>query len=65
MEAFNQFGRLYSLAEQSRTSTLISNGYIVPRKATVQYTYTFAEQPIFGTDLSNTLIAGVDLGHLV
>ena len=43
---------------------LITNGYIVPRPEGVEYTYTFASLPIFGTDENNSFIAGVDLGHL-
>jgi hypothetical protein len=43
---------------------LISNGLIVPRPQGVEYTYTFAELPLFGTDENNGFIAGVDLGHL-
>ena len=42
---------------------LITNGMIVPRSETVQYTYTFATLPIFGADLNNSFIAGADLGH--
>jgi hypothetical protein len=42
---------------------LITNGLIVPRSETVQYTYTFATLPIFGADLNNVFIAGADLGH--
>lgn len=41
---------------------LITNGYIVPRPQTVQYTYTFGG-PTFGADLNNAFIAGADLGH--
>ena len=43
---------------------LIVNGYIVPRPEGVEYTYLFGNFPIFGTDESNSFIAGVDLGHL-
>lgn len=43
---------------------LISHGYIVPRPEAVEYTYTFSDLPVFGTDLDNTQIAGVDVGHL-
>jgi hypothetical protein len=77
-QALLQGGTIENIDNQNMTATivlsgaftsvvkdLISNGYIVPRKATVQYTYTFAEQPLFGTDLSTALIAGVDTGHLV
>lgn len=42
---------------------LITNGLIVPRPETVQYSYTFATLPIFGADLNNAFIAGADLGH--
>lgn len=44
---------------------LILNGYIVPRPQGVLYTYIFDTFPIFGCDLSNTWVAGVDLGHTV
>jgi hypothetical protein len=43
---------------------LIVNGYIVPRPEGVEYEYVFGDFPIFGTDESNSFIAGVDLGHL-
>src|ERR1035437_529337 len=43
---------------------LIVHGYIVPRPEGVLYTYVFGDFPIFGTDESNSFIAGVDLGHL-
>ena len=43
---------------------LITNGFIVPRPMGVQYTYIFAALPVFGTDESNSFIAGVDLGHI-
>lgn len=43
---------------------LIVNGYIVPRPEGVDYDYTFATFPIFGTDEDNDFIAGVDVGHL-
>jgi uncharacterized protein DUF2612 len=42
---------------------LINNGYIVPRPEGVLYDYSFAELPIFGVDLGNAYIAGVDRGH--
>lgn len=42
---------------------LITNGLIVPRSETVQYTYTFATLPIFGADQNNAFVAGADLGH--
>lgn len=44
---------------------LIMNGYIVPRPEGVQYTYVVGELPMFGTDLDNTYIAGVDKGHII
>jgi hypothetical protein len=42
---------------------LIVNGFIVPRPEGVEYTYVFAEMPVFGADLDNAYIAGADLGH--
>jgi hypothetical protein len=42
---------------------LITNGYIVPRPAGVQYTYNFSTLPAFGFDVSNAYIAGFDVGH--
>lgn len=43
---------------------LIEQGYIVPRPEGVLYNYVFGTLPIFGTDLDNTFVAGVDLGHI-
>jgi len=43
---------------------LITNGYIVPRPEGVLYNFSFAQLPIFGTDLNNAFIAGVDTGHI-
>lgn len=43
---------------------LIEQGYIVPRPEGVLYNYVFGTLPIFGTDLDNTYVAGVDLGHI-
>lgn len=43
---------------------LINHGYIVPRPEGVLYTYVNADLPIFGTDLDNAYIAGVDKGHI-
>jgi hypothetical protein len=43
---------------------LVVHGYIVPRPEGVLYNYIFGGLPIFGTDESNSFIAGVDLGHL-
>jgi hypothetical protein len=43
---------------------LIVHGYIVPRPEGVLYTYVFGDFPIFGTDESNSFIAGVDIGKL-
>jgi Protein of unknown function (DUF2612) len=43
---------------------LITNGYIVPRPEGVEYTYATSDLPIFGTDLDNAFVAGVDLGHI-
>ena len=43
---------------------LITNGYIVPRAETVQYTYVFSTLPIFGFCSTNTAyIAGFGVGH--
>lgn len=44
---------------------LITNGYIVPRSETVQYTYVFGDLPILGFDQDNAFIAGWDTGHFV
>jgi hypothetical protein len=41
---------------------LITNGMIVPRPQTVEYTYNFGELPFFGFDLENGFIAGWDTG---
>jgi hypothetical protein len=49
----------------SITQDLITNGYIVPRPQAVLYNYTFSTLPIFGTDLDNSFIAGVDTGHII
>lgn len=44
---------------------LIANGYIVPRPQAVLYTYIFPTGlPVFGCDLNNALVAGVDIGKL-
>jgi hypothetical protein len=43
---------------------LITNGLIVPRPQGVEYTYSFATLPLFGVDLNNSIIAGVDVGHI-
>lgn len=42
---------------------LITNGYIIPRPETVDYTYSFGTLPILGADENNEFIAGADLGH--
>lgn len=42
---------------------LITNGFIVPRPETVQYTYTFATEPIFGFDRNDTYVSGFEDGH--
>lgn len=42
---------------------LITNGLVVPKPETVEYSYTFATLPIFGADGNNAFIAGADLGH--
>ena len=44
--------------------SLILAGYIVPRPQGVQYIITFATLPIFGVDLDNAYIAGIDVGHI-
>lgn len=70
-------GTIYITDNQNMTATiiltgsftsiiqdLITNGYIVPRPETVQYTYTFATLPLFGFDGTNpTFVAGFDVGH--
>lgn len=42
---------------------LITNGYIVPRPETVEYTYVTGTLPIFGADRNDSFVAGADLGH--
>lgn len=42
---------------------LITNGLIVPRPETVEYTFITSDLPIFGADQNNTFVAGADLGH--
>lgn len=42
---------------------LISNGFIVPRPETVEYTYDFGILPLFGFDRDDAFIAGFDIGH--
>lgn len=42
---------------------LITNGLIIPKPETVQYTYTFATLPLFGYDENDAFIAGYDAGH--
>jgi hypothetical protein len=44
---------------------LISNGYIVPRPETVQYTYVFGDLPLLGFDLDDAFVAGLDVGHFI
>lgn len=44
---------------------LITNGLIVPRPETVQYTYTFPTFPLFGFDRNDAVIAGYDTGHFI
>jgi Protein of unknown function (DUF2612) len=41
---------------------LITNGLIVPRPQGVLYNFVFTKLPIFGLDLDNKLIAGLDTG---
>ena len=41
---------------------LIVNGYIVPRPEAVEYTYEFAELPMFGFGPNNAFIAGWGVG---
>jgi hypothetical protein len=41
---------------------LVSNGLIVPRPETVQYTYNFGDLPFFGFDLEDSFISGWDVG---
>lgn len=43
---------------------MITHDMIVPRPEGVLVNYTFAGLPLFGCDLSNTYVAGVDLGHV-
>ena len=70
-------GRLIINDNQNMTATIIIAGnfsqlvidmiehdLIVPRPEGVLYTYVNAELPIFGTDLDNEFIAGVDKGHI-
>lgn len=42
---------------------MITNGLIVPRPETVEYTYITSDLPIFGADQNNAFVAGADLGH--
>jgi len=42
---------------------IITHDLIVPRPEGVLINYIFSETPIFGADLSNSFIAGADLGH--
>jgi hypothetical protein len=47
-------------------SDLIQNGLIIPRPEGVMYNFIVAPTfPIFGADLSNSYIAGADLGHAI
>jgi len=43
---------------------LITNGMILPRSQSVQYTISFPTLPVFGCDNNNAYIAGVDVGHI-
>lgn len=70
-------GSIYVIDNQDMTATIIlagnfsavaqqmiTNGLIVPRPETVQYTYEFATLPLFGFDGANpTIVAGFDIGH--
>lgn len=47
----------------SLVKDLITNGYIIPRPESVEYTYSFGTLPLFGADENNSFIAGADLGH--
>lgn len=42
---------------------LIVNGLIVPQSEAVQYTFVLSNLPVFGLDLNNDFIAGLDVGH--
>ena len=42
---------------------MITNGLIVPRPETVQYTYSFATLPAFGFDQNTAIISGFDTGN--
>jgi hypothetical protein len=43
---------------------LITNGYIVPRPESVEYTYTFSNLPVFGFSTTNNgYIAGFGVGN--
>jgi hypothetical protein len=56
------------LASSTLTSLqlqMIENGLILPRPQGVEYDFTTAMEPIFGFDLSNSVIAGFDLGNFI
>lgn len=55
---------IVSGAFSSITQDLITQGYIVPRPETVLYDYVVGDLPLFGVDLDNAYIAGVDKGHV-
>ena len=42
---------------------LITNGYILPRPQTVQYTYSFATLPMLGFDRDDAYVQGFDGGY--
>lgn len=49
----------------SIVSDLITNGYIVPRPETVEYTYVLSDLPAFGFDRFDATISGWDTGKWI
>lgn len=58
------FTVIMSGAFTSIIQDLIMQDYIVPRPEGVLINYVFSDLPLFGCDLNNAFVAGVDLGHM-